>query len=304
MQGEYQFNLRTPESLKNAEQLFEAAAAKDPSFANAYLGIARVEISSISMTTTTTEQTIPHMRWAVQKAIELDPNLGEAHALLGYIDYEWRWDWGAAETEFRRALALGTNAEASGQYGWSLTTRGRFSEAHAQLHLSAELDPLAILPHFDEFFTYNFERNVSGEKKAIQEVLRLRPNFFGGHALSVVADVQEHDRRAAQNEANWIAKTYPTLPAAQSVLAFAAACAGEKAEAIRLLGKMEALHAPAYQVAITYALLHDADNTMAQLTKSADAHEGQILYLKYDPFFDEIRSDPRYVALEKRVGLI
>ena len=88
------------------------------------------------------------------------------------------------------------------------------------------------------------------------------------------------------------------------MLAFAAGCAGEKAEALRLIGKMEAQHAPAYQVAITYALLHDADDTIAQLTKSADAREGQILYLKYDPFFDEIRTDPRYVALEKRVGLI
>jgi hypothetical protein len=67
---------------------------------------------------------------------------------------------------------------------------------------------------------------------------------------------------------------------------------------------MTALHSPTYQFAIAYALLHDKDNAIAQLVKSADAHEGQILYLKYDPFFDEIRSDPRYVALEKRVGLL
>jgi hypothetical protein len=59
----------------------------------------------------------------------------------------------------------------------------------------------------------------------------------------------------------------------------------------------------AYQVAIAYALIHDTDNAIAQLNKSADQHEGQILYLKYDPFFDGIRSDPRYIAIEKRVGL-
>ncbi len=66
---------------------------------------------------------------------------------------------------------------------------------------------------------------------------------------------------------------------------------------------MEALHAPAYQAAIAYALLQGKENAIAQLRKSADADEEQILYLKYDPFFDEIRSDPRYVAIEKRVGL-
>ncbi|MGB9030069.1 MAG: hypothetical protein WCC27_08120, partial [Acidobacteriaceae bacterium] len=78
----------------------------------------------------------------------------------------------------------------------------------------------------------------------------------------------------------------------------------EKSEALRRIQQMTDLQAPAYQFAIAYALLHDKDNAIVQLVKSADAHEGQILYLKYDPFFDEIRSDPRYVALEKRVGLL
>jgi hypothetical protein len=88
------------------------------------------------------------------------------------------------------------------------------------------------------------------------------------------------------------------------VLAFAAACAGDKAETLRWIKQMEALSAPHYQLAIAYALLHDTDNAIAELSKSGDAHEGQILYIKYDPFFDGIRNDPRYVALEKRAGLI
>ena len=67
---------------------------------------------------------------------------------------------------------------------------------------------------------------------------------------------------------------------------------------------MIAMKAQAFQVAIAYALIHDADNTIAQLNKSADQHEGQILYIKYNPFFDEVRSDPRFVELEKRVGLM
>jgi hypothetical protein len=66
---------------------------------------------------------------------------------------------------------------------------------------------------------------------------------------------------------------------------------------------MATMHAPFYQAAITYALLHDKENAIDQLRRSADAHEGQIIYLKYDPFFDEIRADPRYVDLEKRVGV-
>jgi hypothetical protein len=304
MQGEFQFNLRTPEGMKKSEELFEAAVAKDPGFASAYLGIARAEISEISMTTTTNEQSVPRVRQAAQKAIELDPNLGEAYALLAYIDYVWDWNWNGAEAEFRRALQLGANPETSAQYGWSLTTRGRFTEAHEQLLLAAEQDPLSILSPFDEFFTYNFERDLVGQKKNIQQMLKIRPNFLGAHALNVVTDVQQHDCHGARSEADWIEKNFPTVPLTQSTLAFAAACEGNKAEALSQIKKMSAANAPAYQLAIAYALLHDSDNTIAQLTRSADAHEGQILYLKYDPFFDEIRNDPRFVALEKRVGLI
>ena len=224
--------------MKKAEELFEAATAKDPTFARAYLGIAKAQISAISMTTTTNEESIPRIRREVEKAIELDPNLGEAHALLAYVDYVWNGDWSQAESEFRRALALGANAEASGQYGWSLTTRGRFSEAHEQLKLAAEQDPLSILPPFDEFLTYNFERDVAGEKKAIRQVLAIRPNFVGAHALNVVIYTEQHDCGAARGDAEWIEKNYPAVPLTQSVLAFASACANDRSRAVARIKKM------------------------------------------------------------------
>jgi hypothetical protein len=67
---------------------------------------------------------------------------------------------------------------------------------------------------------------------------------------------------------------------------------------------MEQVKAPAYQMAIAWALLDEKDKAIAALTRSAEAKEGQILYLRFDPFFDAIRSDPQYQALEKRIGLI
>jgi TolB-like protein/Tfp pilus assembly protein PilF len=304
MQGEYQLNLRTPESLKKAIELFNAAVAKDPSFARAYLGIGDAEFGATSMTAQTMEESIPRVRLAAEKAIELDPALGEAYGLLAHVEDIWDWDWTEAETEFKRALDLGASSETRGRYGAALASRGRFAEAHEQIRLAAEQDPLSVLPPFDDFFAYNFERNVSGERMAIEQMLRIHPDFLGAHALAVVMDVQQHDCRAARAEADYLEKTYPTVPATEATLSFAAACGNDKAEALLRIRNMSALHAPAYQLAITYALLHDKDNTIAQLTKSADAHEGQILYLKYDPFFDEIRSDPRYLALERRVGLM
>jgi len=304
LQGEYQSYLDTPESTKKAVALFQAALAKDPSFARAYLAMGDAELNQVALTTVSAEEGIPRVRQAIQKAIDLDPNSGGAWGEMAVISYSWDWNWDRAEEEFRRALDLGAGAGTRESYGWSLTTRGRFAQAHEQLHLAADQDPLAIAAPYDEFFTYNFERDGPGEKRVLDEMNRLQPNFVGEHALTVVMAVQEHDCSTAQTEADWMARSYATLPATQSVLAYAAACAGNHTEALRRVKQMIALQAPAYQIAIAYALLHDKDSAIAALTKAADAHEGQILYLKYDPFFDEIRGDPRYVALEKRVGLI
>ena len=304
LQAQYQYNMRTPDSLKRAEQLYGQAIEKDPNFARAYLGMAYTDIAETSLTTMTHAEMIPKARQAAQKALELDPNLGEANGLLADMTYVWDWDWNEAEIDFRRALDLGAGAETRARYGWSLATRGRFSEAHEQDHLAAEQDPLSMTPPFDEFFAYNFERNLSGQKQVLQRMLAIHSDFLGARALTVVMAIEQHDCALARNQADWIEKTYPTVPVTQSVLAFAAACAGDVAETQRRIHQMIATSAPFYQVAIAYMLLHDKDNTIAWLNKSADAHEGQILYIRYDPFFDEIRDDSRYVAIEKRVGLL
>lgn len=161
-----------------------------------------------------------------------------------------------------------------------------------------------MTPPFDEFFAYYFERNAEGEKGSLRRMLQIRPDFLGAHALTVVMALQLNDCATARHEADWLEKSYAKIPATKSTLAFAAACENKKAEALRLVKQMDKMGAPAYQVAIVYALLHDADNAIAQLNKSADEHEMQISYLKFDSFFDSIRSDPRYLEIERRVGLM
>lgn len=304
LQGIYQAYLGTPDSTRKAIALFQAAIAKDPSFARAYLGIGDAELNLVSMTAETAGEGIPRLRTATQKAIDLDPNLGNAWGELGLTAYTWDWNWDKAEDDFRHALEHGAGAGTREDYGWGLATRGRFAEAHEQLQAAAEEDPLSIAPPFDEFFTYNFQRDVPGQKRMVAQMQRLRPNFPGGPALAVVAAVQQHDCATAGQQAELLNRKYPALAATQSVLAYAAACRNDRPATLLHIDRMQALKAPAYQLAIAWAMLHDKDKTIAELTRSADAHEGQILYLKYDPFFDEVRSDPRYLALEKRIGLL
>jgi TolB-like protein/Tfp pilus assembly protein PilF len=304
LQAEYQYNVRTPDSLKKAAELYGQAIQKDPDFARAYLGEAYSDIAQASLTTMTQMEMIPKAREAAQKALELDPELGDAHGLLAGVLYTWDRDWSESEIEYRRALDLGAGAETRARYGWSLATRGRFTEAHEQDRLAAEQDPLSETPPFDEFFAYNFERKLDGQKQVLARMLKIHSDFLGAHALTVVMAVQQHDCTTVEHEADWMAKTYPAVPMTQTVLEFAATCEGNLPEAQSRIKAMIATGAPFYQVAIAYALLHDKNNAIDQLNKAADAHEMQVYYLRYDPFFDEERNDPRYEALEKRVGLL
>jgi TolB-like protein len=303
LQGEYQNHLRTADSLAKSISLFQAALEKDPNFARAYVGIGSSEIGTISMTTITAKDGFPKVREAAEKAIALDPNLPEAYELLADATYNWDWNWTEAERDFRHAIDLGGGAEVRARYGWSLATRGRFAEAHEQFRLAAAQDPLSVVPPFDEFVAYYFERDVAGEQKTIERLEQINPQFFGGPGWALVAAMAGGDCATVEKDAGAFVKAFPKLPMSQTMLAFDAVCHQDKARALGEIKQMEAQETPHYQLAIVYAFLHDADNAIAELNKCAEAHEGQILYIKYDPFFDGIRSDPRYAALEKRVGL-
>ena len=304
LQAIFQYNLETPQSYLKAIQLFQQATVEDPYFARAYLGIGKAEYAAVVFSVINLQDAMPRIRQAAEKAIELDPNLGDAYATLASVDYGWDFDWPKADEEYRRAIELGSSSNARSSYASSLTTRGRFAEAHEQFRMATEQDPLSVSLPFNEFFTYNFERDFAGQKRVIARMMQINSNFFGAHALNVVMSVQQHDCATAHIQADWLQKTYPTVSPTQAVLAYAAACSNNKAEALGHIKQMIAMKAQAYQVAIAYALLHDSDNAIVQLNRSTDLHEGQVLYLRYDPFFDEIRSDPRYIEIEKRVGLI
>ncbi len=304
LQGEYQNHLRTADALAKSISLFEAALQKDPNFARAYVGIGSSEIGTISMTTITAKEGFPKVRAAAEKAIELDPDLPEAYELLADATYNYGWNWAEAEKEFRHGIDLGGGAEVRARYGWSLATRGRFAEAHEQFRLAAEQDPLSVVPPFDEFVAYYLERDEAGQQKSIERIEKINPQFFGGPGWALVGAMARGDCATVVKNAGPFVKAYPKLPMSQTMLAFDAVCRKDRPRALAEIKQMQAQQTPHYQLAIVYAFLHDTDDAIAELNECAEAHEGQILYIRYDPFFDGIRSDPRYVALEKRVGLI
>jgi TolB-like protein/DNA-binding winged helix-turn-helix (wHTH) protein len=145
LKGRYYWNKRTIESLKTAVGYFQDAIAKDPGYALAWSGLADCYVLFNELAAGPSKDSFPKARTAAQKALALDPTLGEAQATLAYIEFEYDWDWAAAERDFRKALQLNPGYPTAHQwFGQYLAAMGRFDEAVAELKRAQELDPVSV----------------------------------------------------------------------------------------------------------------------------------------------------------------
>jgi TolB-like protein/Tfp pilus assembly protein PilF len=306
LKAEYQFGEQTPASIRQSLALYKAAVAKDPSFAPAYVGIALAETALLQITAEAPDESFRGEQEALNQAVAINPHLGEARGMLASLAYSRDWDWPRAEREFRLALAAGAGAPTEQRYGSYLVSRGRFEEGMAHLRNALELDPLGRSPRVNQFFGFYFQRRYAEARQQLNEILSSSPDFLAGHLLLGLVSYVQHDCAEASAQAEWAEKRFPA-PVAQFELALAAACTGNVNAARRHLeiaaNAKSGTFASPYQIALGYAAIHDKEMAISYLEKSADSREPQILYLLEEPIFDEIRTDSRYVVLEKRVGL-
>ncbi len=306
LQGRYQLSLATPQSYRDALELFRAAVAKDPSYVAAYIGVAQGEIDVIHITAGEPKQGLERARAALKKAISVDPASADAHGMMGYIAYNYDWDWPRAEQEYKLALDEGAQSQVHSFYAAGLASRGRFAEAQEQFAVAEDLDPLSTGIRFNEALAFYLAHRYTDARSVLSKMLAVNPKLLSAHLFLGLSALAEHDCRRADAEFGWAARTYP-MPVTTNGLAFAAACHNNVALARRYLSDTEAYRGPdfvsPYQLAMGYAMIGDKDSTFHWLKKSADAREGQIMYLLFDPAFDGVRGDPRYVAVETRVGL-
>lgn len=307
LRGSYQFAEQTAASIRQSLALYQAAAAKDPSFARAYVGIAQAEAALLQITAESPDVTVRHERAALVKALAVDPHLGDARGLLASLIY-WRdWNWPDAEREFRLALADGAQAPTEQRFGYALTSRGLFAEGTAHLQTALELDPLGKSPRVSALQALLAQRKFAEARPKIEALLASSPDFLAGHFLLGADATMLHDCPTVAAEAAWIEKHFPS-PMADIQFAFAGACRGDVSGARRSLKNAAAAKGPAfaspYQLALGYALIHDRETALSYLEKSAAMREPQVLGIKIEPVFDWIRTDSRYVALERKLGLL
>ena len=243
---------------------------------------------------------------ASRKALELDPDLIEAHVLLANVLQE-EWHWAEAEAEYKRALELNPNdAGAHAEFALWQLCQGNKDDALAIVRRGRELDPLAVSGTSVAWILFQSHRY----DEALQElrtVLAVRPNDTG--ALTVLGFVLVADNRPSE--------AIPALeravsisngsPAASGVLVRAYAHAGRRPDALRLLGELKkrnvAGFVPAAAFVNSYLGLGENDQAFAWLERAFSEHSNILQFMRVHPYFDPLRSDPRFAGLVRRVGL-
>ena len=308
LKGRYFWNKRTGEGLKKATEYFNDAIEKDPTFGQAYAGLADsyALLGNGDFAVASPREAYPKAKAAATKALELDNSLGEAHNSLAFCLGLFEWNWDAAEKEYLRAIVLNPGyATAHQWYALQLSLLGRFDEAIAEMRKAESMDPLSLIISANMadvlFAAHRYDEAIQQSRKAID----MDPNFAISHYELGQALAQKKMYNAAIAElqkANELSGGDTTCIA---VLACAYAASGSDDEALKLLNELKSRpnHRFSYaaQEALIYVSLDDKDQAMALLEKAYE-NRFDALALR-SPAFDPLRSDRRFRDLMRRSGL-
>jgi len=307
LKGLFHWNKATPEGAKKSSEYFEQVIQIDPKYAPAY---ARLALSHTLLAALRPEEPpmeiYPKAQAAALKALELDPTSADAHAALAVVRYKGQWNWAEAEKEFKTALELDSNSStAHVAYGNFLETMARFDEAIAELKRAEELDPLSVVNMVVLGATYLSVRQYALATKEAHKALDIDPNFVRAHVSLGTIHLAQGNYDEAMSE---FTKANELLGRKYSVGPLTHAMMGNRVEALKLLtpfesGELRQRYLPRTSIAATYALLGEKDKAFDWLEKAYQNHDQDCIYLKSDPIFDPLRSDPRFPNLLRRIGL-
>ena len=306
LQGKFLRDQQTEESLKRSIQLFNHAIQLDPGYALAYSGIADAYMG-ISAVYLAPNEAQPRAKAAAVRALELDPDLAEAHVALGTVLENYDWNFTAAESEYKRALELNPNyASAHHWYGRFLILNGRRAESIAQFKRAAELDPLSPFISLDSNFIYFFARDYDRAIEQINKAIALNDNFWFAYWVRGWAYQGKGDIAAAIADYEK-AQSIGSSPVTQGFIANAYAVSDRRNEARKILNELLELRKNQYVgptfIASVYAGLGDREQTFSWLEKAYEERDDMMLWTKFDHRFDEFKKEPRFQDLMHRVGL-
>ena len=308
LRGRFFWNKRTVEDFKKAMEHFNQAIELDPNFSLAYAGLASTYFMMPQYAKLPSKDFIPKARAAAIKALQIDSTLAEAHATMAFIKSDFEWDWAGAGDEFRRAIEQSPNdATAHHWYSRYFRQQGRFDEALTEIKRAQELDPQSLIINVNLGDVYYLKGDYDKAIAQYRKTLELDPNFALAHLRLGEAYVEKRMFNEAISEFQQVRTLLGKGPFGLSSLGRAYALSGRRMEALKVLDELNELAKQGYSLELDRAEVHNAlgekDKALDWLEKAVEEHAFGTSNLKVSPSWTNLRREPRFIALLKKIGL-
>ena len=306
LKGRHCWNKRTLEGMREALRYFEQAVETDPSYARAYTGLADCTSMLAIYGDADARQTRTRAKAAQETALQIDPTLAEAHASRGFSLLLFDWKFREAEEALRRALDLNPGYASAHQWlGFTLGLTMRLQESRAAMKIAQELDPFSASINTTAIWPAYWARLFDEAVEGFRSAAALHPGYWVAHYYLGLSYANRGDyghailalRHAAEiGDSVW----------RYAGLGFVYGRAGQLEQAREVLAKLQQAgrerYVPAIYSAAVHAGLGEVDQALTCLERAAEERHWEITWLHTDPFWDGIRSHPRFRNLQAQVG--
>jgi len=310
LEGRELTRLRDPTALNEALRHYQAAILRDPKFAEAYAGMAATHLALRYYSNAISHQNTA--KQLAQQALQLDPQLAEAHAVLGDVAWRSAWDFALSEGELRRAIELDPHKSIYHAWlGQLLVDEGRFDEALAEIDLAVANDPRWPVIYSIATFVAGMAHDNNRAMNFAQKFVSLIPDSPASHnqlawayftakrydeALSEWHQMAEMDKDSARIS---LEERGREAYRRGGIVAYALV----RLEAIEQRSSETTRHANDFDPAEWYAFTGQRDKAMVSLQRVVTDHDGEAVLLAVNPMFDNLHEDPRFQSLLHEVGL-
>jgi len=308
LKGRHHWNRWSEEGFYKAIEYFQQAVEKDPSYALAYTGVADSYVLLGWNSYLPPKEAFPKGKAAAIIALQLDPDLAEAHTSLAALLWLHDWQWEEAQIEFKRSLELGpTYPTANHWYAEYVTTMGRHDEAIARMKHGRELDPLSLIINVAVGWAFYLARRYDEAIEQLRRTIELDPNYPVTYWILGLVLRKTGYYELAITEGEKGVKLSGGSPLMRAALAHTLGTGGRTKEALQTLEDLSNLTKQKYVAPYFFAGIHiglgENDRAMEYLERSYEEHSHWLIYLHIDPSMDALRDDPCFQDLLRRVGL-
>jgi serine/threonine protein kinase/Tfp pilus assembly protein PilF len=306
LKGRYFWDKRTGDGMSKARQSFNQAIELDPNYALAYSGLADTYL--FCYCPLPRNETMPKAKAYTEKALAIDDSLAEAHTSLAFVKMNYQFDWSGAEKEFTRAIELSPNYPVAHQfYGGCLVQQGRTDQGLRECKRGLELDPLSLAINWYLGLNLYYARQYDKAMEQLRKTIQMEPNYHLAHNSLGRVYLEKGMYAEALSEFQTASKLRVEPVVSASNLAVFYAVSGNKSEAQKILDEVKQMPGQSDErplmIARAYTALGEKDQAIEWLERAYQERAFSVFFLKVDPEFDSLRSDPHFADLMRRVGL-